>query len=145
MLWNCTQSGMCANIYQMFRFLTTTKSHQTLCFSIVLRFHILFFTFCLKQTVVFGRGCFGRFSFHPPAYGKGMFVLEKRHWCSKPEKCLSPVRFIFFLIFELFSKFHIELPASLTNALFPKMWFVGAEAYQLSDKIGNVMPRNTKN
>ena len=51
----------------------------------------------------------------------------------------------FFLIFELFSKFHIELPASLTNALFPKMWFVGAEAYQFSDKTGHVMPRNTKN
>ena len=136
---------MCANIYQMFRFLTTAKSHQTLCFSIVLRLHILFFTFVLKQTVFVGRGCFGRFSFHPPAYGKGMFFFRKASLRLQTRKVPFSCAVYIFLIFELFSKFHIELPASLTNALFPKMWFVGAEAYQLSDKIGNVMPRNTKN
>ena len=114
LLWNCTQSGIYAEVSKMFGFVTPAENRQTLHFSILLYQNSFCSTFYSKRLFFCFRTRFRGFHFHSPARGKGMFF----HIDSKPEMTLTPARFLYLCHFSIFLKISYNAPVSLTSDLF---------------------------
>ena len=96
LLWNCTQSGIYAEVSKMFGFVTPAENRQTLHFSILLYQNSFCSTFYSKRLFFCFRTRFRGFHFHSPAQRKGMFFSYRLQTGNDSYSCSLFISLSFF-------------------------------------------------